>query len=255
MSVKIMGMVFDANLNTTQKFVLLALADHADSEGGSIFPSVATVAHKCSLSESAVEKAIRALKKQGLLIQVRQGGGNCTNLWRIDLTVLATLTPVPRTPLPPYHVHPTPVPRTPDPSYNHPGTVPGASGDAARAAKPPAKRTRTPRLSDPISDLIALSAYSAPKGTGFTSVTANRLLKALSETPTAADAERLLSDLKAMYGWWVINKPTLSAPGKYEAISRALAEWRKQAQATQLVYVPVEQPDGTFRMEWINEPK
>lgn len=261
MSVKIMGMVFDANLNTTQKFVLLALADHADSEGGSIFPSVETVARKCSLSRSAVEKAIRALEGQGLLIRVREGGGNCTNLWRIDCNALNALcTPVPHTGVPPYHIRGTPVPRTPDPSYNPQGiTVPGAPSGAQAAAdapknakKPPAKRA--PRVVDGLSDLIAHEAFSAPKGTAFTSTTANRLLKvAYPEGVTDAVVRTFIEKVRAMYAWWRAEKPHLSAPGKYESISRALTEHAKAVAQPSAVYAPVEQPDGTYKMEWVQE--
>lgn len=261
MSVKIMSMVFDAQLNTTQKFVLLALADHADGEGGGIFPSVETVARKCSLSDSAVRKAIRALKKHGLLIQVREGCGNCTNLWRIDCNALNSLcTPVPRTGGPLYHVQGTPVPRTGDPSYNHQGTVPYAPDGAQAAAdapKPGAKKAtakRPPRGIDALSDLIAHEAFNTPKGTAFTSTTANRLLKAAHpEGATDAGVQALTEKVRAMYAWWRAEKPHLSAPGKYESISRALAEHGKVAAQPSAVYAPVQQPDGTYRMEWITE--
>jgi hypothetical protein len=57
-----------------------------------------------------------------------------------------------------------------------------------------------------------------------------------------------------MYDWWTAERPTLSAPGKYESISRALSDWKRaKSKCGGLVYAPVLQPDGSYRMEWTHE--
>ncbi len=268
MSVKIMGAVWDAPLPTTQKFVLLALADHADHEGGNIFPAVATIARKCNLTERGVQKAIRALVKAGLLILERQGNGRKTNLWRIDvqqlnaLIVSASEPTERRTTFTPEvnHVHPRGEPRSPDPSYNHPtpgppfppiseGTPVAPSG--AQASKTLKEKTpRKPRATDALSDLIAKEAFSAPKGTAHTSITAGRLIKDYCAVGDET-VQALTEQVRGMYAWWRTAKPHLSAPGKYEAISRAMAEYLKTQPA--LSYEPVQQPDGTFKREWVKK--
>lgn len=58
--------------------VLLALADWADDDGGSIFPKVATIGRKARLSERQVQNCLKALRDDGVLTQVvaaRRGRG------------------------------------------------------------------------------------------------------------------------------------------------------------------------------------
>ena len=91
MSVKIMGEVFDTDLPKPLKFLLLAMADHADHDGGNIYPGVALLAIKTSDSERNVRRLIGDLEATGLIkaVAYRQGGhGRATN-WRIDLEELA----------------------------------------------------------------------------------------------------------------------------------------------------------------------
>jgi DnaD/phage-associated family protein len=52
---------------STSKFVLLALADHANDEGRGAYPSLDTLAHKTSMSRRTVQRAIDALKILGII--------------------------------------------------------------------------------------------------------------------------------------------------------------------------------------------
>ena len=76
MSVTLMGKVWASGLPSDQKFVALALADFADDEGGSIFPSQATIAARVGKSERAVRATIAKLVLLGVLVAgARPGGG------------------------------------------------------------------------------------------------------------------------------------------------------------------------------------
>lgn len=76
MSLKIMTAVWASTLAGPEKLVALALADWADDEGGSIRPSIATVARKTSSSESQARRTIRKLEAGGILsIEANPNGG------------------------------------------------------------------------------------------------------------------------------------------------------------------------------------
>jgi len=86
MSIKIMSLIFDANhelITSTQKLVLLALADHANDEGYSIYPSMQKTANRTALSARTVRKTIRELEQAGIINITRQGGGRITNEYRL----------------------------------------------------------------------------------------------------------------------------------------------------------------------------
>jgi len=78
MSVKLMSMVFDADIpdtkvgdnkvsSSTIKFVLLAMADHANDDGRSVYPSVGKLSKKTALADRTVRRAIDALESLGLV--------------------------------------------------------------------------------------------------------------------------------------------------------------------------------------------
>jgi len=97
MSVRIMSMVFESRgPESTEKLVLLALADHANDDGLSIYPSVERVANKTALSERTVQLTIKKLVEETHLLQlVRAGGGRyTTNEYRILVKNLQSLISV-----------------------------------------------------------------------------------------------------------------------------------------------------------------
>ena len=75
MSVRIMGGVWDLDLDPPKKFVLLAMADHADHDGRKCHPSVRLVAHKTGYSERQVQYIVRELETLGILEVEQPGGG------------------------------------------------------------------------------------------------------------------------------------------------------------------------------------
>lgn len=67
MSILLMSKVFATSLQPSKKIVLLALADFANDEGKNIFPSVATIAKKSSLSHRTVQTVIGDFLDSGVL--------------------------------------------------------------------------------------------------------------------------------------------------------------------------------------------
>lgn len=56
-----------AGVPAAQRIVLLKLADCAHHDGENAFPSVATMANECGLSERSVQNALRRLESSGLI--------------------------------------------------------------------------------------------------------------------------------------------------------------------------------------------
>lgn len=91
MSVKVMGMVWDADLPRAEKYVLLAYADHAKHDGTGIFPAVALISRKTGYDERSVQRITRNIESEyGLLIPDGKGPHG-ENRWRIPLEVLAEI--------------------------------------------------------------------------------------------------------------------------------------------------------------------
>jgi hypothetical protein len=82
MSVKMMGLVWDADLPRDEKFILLAYADHADHDGHNIYPSIATIARKTGYSERSVQVITRKLQEMGTM-RLDGSGTHGTNKWTI----------------------------------------------------------------------------------------------------------------------------------------------------------------------------
>lgn len=95
MSVKMMGMVWDAPLPRDEKFILLAYADHANHDGGSIFPSNERICAMTGYTRRSVQTITGKLVKDGILVQEgRHRSG--TVVYRMDtgkLLELATEDP------------------------------------------------------------------------------------------------------------------------------------------------------------------
>ena len=64
MSIRLMAAVFDQDLPSTEKLVLLAMADHADDNGRNCFPSIPRIARKASMTRRGVQKVLRRLQEK-----------------------------------------------------------------------------------------------------------------------------------------------------------------------------------------------
>ena len=72
MSVKQMALVWDLDLPSTEKLVLLKLADCADDRGRNSFPSVDRIGAECGLARRSVQRMLSKLRDLQL-IEVEQG--------------------------------------------------------------------------------------------------------------------------------------------------------------------------------------
>jgi len=75
MSVKAMADVFEREDidSSTDRFILLALVDHADNAGRNIFPAVATISKKTGYSERTVQYSTSRLVDLGVLVEDGRG--------------------------------------------------------------------------------------------------------------------------------------------------------------------------------------
>src|SRR5579872_2683561 len=60
-SIQLMAKVFQLPIPSTEKLVLLAMADHARDDGTGCYPSIDTLARKSSLTRRGVQKIMRRL--------------------------------------------------------------------------------------------------------------------------------------------------------------------------------------------------
>ena len=88
-----MGLCWDLPLPKGEKFLLLAMADHAHHDGSGVRPGVAVLAHKTSDSRRNVQRLLRSLEGLGLVEATahRGGGFGRATVYRIRLEVVAML--------------------------------------------------------------------------------------------------------------------------------------------------------------------
>lgn len=96
MSLEATNIVWASRLTGSRKLVLLRLADYADKDGGSVYPSVNSLAAACGLSERAVQYVLRGLETDNLLVVVANatGGRGKAREYRIDLERVQNIIPV-----------------------------------------------------------------------------------------------------------------------------------------------------------------
>jgi hypothetical protein len=113
------------------RLVLLVLADYADEDGGSCWPSIKTIANESLLSERQVQYCLRNLEQLGE-IEVSKGGGRRSNRYRVLMGRGAKSAPVrgevdctpgvqpiaPDPPIDPPVKKPLAAPRQPDPIWD-----------------------------------------------------------------------------------------------------------------------------------------
>lgn len=92
MSIKHMALVWDCKLEPITKSILIAYADHADSDGGNIYPCVDRVAWKTGYSERTVQNKTKELIDMGILVRIGRGPAG-TNKFKIDANMLPIRPP------------------------------------------------------------------------------------------------------------------------------------------------------------------
>ena len=78
-------------LNSTETLVLLRLADFAQEDGSSIYPSLKRVSQDTKLTERGIQKALVALLKKGILLLVKPFTSRTPNVYRINVDYLKSL--------------------------------------------------------------------------------------------------------------------------------------------------------------------
>lgn len=91
MSVKIMGLVWDqdARLESNRRFVMVALADHADHSGKNAYPGIELLARKTGFTERSVQRILQSLILEGWIsVDRRSGGRGVLNGYSFNMEML-----------------------------------------------------------------------------------------------------------------------------------------------------------------------
>jgi hypothetical protein len=130
MSIKLLSAAWDLDIGSTEKMVLMCLCDFANDDGGNCWPSVATLARKCSKSERTIQGAIKSLEEMGFLtVQVRNG---MSNSFALDPRKICT----PAKSAPPQKTTQTPADSAPKPSRTVSKDLADAKSKRARSSFP-----------------------------------------------------------------------------------------------------------------------
>jgi hypothetical protein len=78
----------------SELLILLAIADHVGDENGLAWPSIGHLAKKSRMSAVNTQRCVRALIGSGELIQVRQGEGRKSSVYRLNLETYQVDTPI-----------------------------------------------------------------------------------------------------------------------------------------------------------------
>ena len=115
MSIELMTEAWRADLPTGRKLVLLSLCDNANDQG-ECYPSIATIARRCGMSERAVQGHLAELANAQILTREDRIGRS--TVFRIHPRRICT----PAESAPPQNLHPSPAESAPPPAESAPPT-------------------------------------------------------------------------------------------------------------------------------------
>lgn len=119
MSIKLLSAAWDLDIGSTEKMVLMCLCDHA-SDGGTCWPSIATIARKTSKGERTIQAALKWLREEGYFsADERPGTSSIYHLNPRRICTPAEFAPPQVLQEPPQNLHPTPAKSAPKPPMNH----------------------------------------------------------------------------------------------------------------------------------------
>lgn len=192
MSIALLTLAFKAPLSSTEKFVLVALCDSANDQG-ECYPSVKTLAEKCSLGERTVQGALATLEGLGY-VRREFRNGRSTTYW-IDANPRSSRTPAAAAP--PQYMHPTPAVHAPPPPQQ-PHPTPAAAAPITVNEPSIEPKTKRKSASAPVCVSVAVLVEA-----GFEEVAADEFIahKASMKAPLTARAwaDHLAESRKA--GW------------------------------------------------------
>lgn len=211
-----MALVWKLDLPPNQRLVLLAYADHADDEGGSVFPSLGRIAWKTGYSRDQVRRISRELANSKLIEKVKDAGSQRGVEYRLRLERGSKLPPLkPRSknqgvandPSPPGANDPSQggAPMPPKPSVE-PSVKPSDYERSNERSSEVAKNATETDLGKYTTDRV----YDAFKASGFPRWTKEeygyhlgRVQKMLKENaPTDDELERLPNEFVDFYRDW-----------------------------------------------------
>ena len=101
MSYKALSWAASQNLKCHEKLVLMMLANRANPDSHSCFPSMATLSHDCGMSLSQTRKAVVNLEALGLVQRTAQirSYGQTANIFTLTVGGTPTLLECPPTPI------------------------------------------------------------------------------------------------------------------------------------------------------------
>ncbi len=202
MSIRLMSKVFESDLPTYEKFVLLAMADYASDTGESIYPSIETLCRKTSISERMVHYSVARLIAKGLLELIKPGGGKTTNTYRIVPEKLEGCTTCTSGV---HAVHPGGAPGAPDPSLNQNETrdEPEYVDITATQKMPKSKKPPKPKKppSEPVPYAIA-EAIAEVTGTSMKIVGLQIIKEARKIAQDARVSPELIRRIYSKGGMW-----------------------------------------------------
>lgn len=182
MSVRLIQAAFQTELESTEKFVLVALADFADDDGR-CFPSIATLGKRTGHSRATIFRALAALETAGHIIRnVRPGKGTVYIVHPSHVETGPTVGPVSESDGTRRTVRPLP-------SHSETQTVIEPSGTVNVEANASTRRPRKP----------AENAFPKPDWADpqvWADFLTNRKAKRCQNTPTAY--KRFLDDISRL---------------------------------------------------------
>lgn len=221
MSIKLMTMVWEKYpASGSELLAMLALADWAGDDGGSLYPSMSALAAKIRLSEKQARRIVQDLVHQGILLVVGNehgGAPGTTKQFRLNVRKLEFLPDLPKKlatkksaeslpsafetapadVTPPVNVTPPagvrdgshPCPSTPPTGVPRPLPPVGAKPSVEPSIEPPYNRHISPvavapvagPVFPPIDDIVVKQAKPAPVGT----VAVVEAAEVVEHTPTA----------------------------------------------------------------------
>ena len=100
MSVHLVSLVWEIRFPTqTQKLIMLRMADYANDDGDSVYPSNDQIARQCGCTKRGAQYILRGFHNSGLMVVTEEGGGGpkTTNKRKIDVDLLIDIALANRT--------------------------------------------------------------------------------------------------------------------------------------------------------------
>lgn len=88
MSIRLMTEVWAKEVDGYEQSILLVMADYANDDGSSVFPSMGVVAWKVGVSKRTAQRWVKSLRDKGALVKVADARQHHPVEYRIDLSAL-----------------------------------------------------------------------------------------------------------------------------------------------------------------------